>query len=208
MNEVIEPVIERKPSVVNSKETQTELFHEITAEEFQFEKHFGKALVAALYYVMFYLPFVLPVKVWGNAGARLSTIWENKILNYKEQDVKYSLFTFYFNCSLNLTVDAIIFLAYPIGFIYFTYDFIASLVDKAPVGGAIMGFIGMLFVTFESVLGMKLFKETLIYIINNLVGWMIEVMTNMGKLIKNMWLLNVVIKKKNNARIDIKDIIQ
>ena len=36
--------------------------------------------------------------------------------------------------------------------------------------------------------------------INNLVSWILEMIVNVGKLIKNVWLLNFVVKRKEEFK--------
>jgi len=58
------------------------------------------------------------------------------------------------------------------------------------------GYVMSLFSFYISVLFIRAGKEALTYILNNLVVWLFDVFKNIGLFIKNMWLLNIVIKKK------------
>ncbi|MEJ6663161.1 MAG: hypothetical protein QNL31_02560 [Flavobacteriaceae bacterium] len=166
--------------------------NEIKTEDFDFKKHFVKASLGALYYLFVYIPFILPYKIWGKAATRISLLWENKSIVYNEKDKGYPLYLFYFNYIINFIFDALIFLAWPVGIIYATYLYIDSFEYMDFFGGYVVS----LFAYYFSVLSIRLAKETLFFILNYLIVWLFEVIKNIGLLIKNIWLLNFVIKKK------------
>jgi hypothetical protein len=166
--------------------------NEIKTEDFNFKKHFVKASLGALYYLFVYIPFILPYKIWGKAATRISLLWENKSIVYNETDKGYPLYLFYFNYIINFIFDALIFLAWPVGLIYATYAYI----DAFDYMGFFDGYVVSLFTYYFSVLAIRLAKETLFFVLNYLVIWLFDVIRNIGLLIKNLWLLNFVIKKK------------
>ena len=166
--------------------------NEIKTEDFDFKKHFVKASLGALYYLFVYIPFILPYKIWGKAATRISLLWENKSIVYNEKDKGYPLYLFYFNYIINFIFDALIFLAWPVGLIYATYAYIDAFEYMDFFGGYVVS----LFTYYFSVLAIRLAKETLFFVLNYLVIWLFEVIKNIGLLMKNIWLLNFVIKKK------------
>jgi len=119
-------------------------------------------------------------------------LWDNKSITYNEKEQGYPLYLFYFNYIINFVFDALVFLAWPIGLIYATYSYIDAFDNMAFFGGYVVS----LFTHYFSVLAIRLAKETLFFILNYLVIWLFEAIKNIGLLIKNMWLLNIVIKKK------------
>lgn len=176
------------------------------SEDFDFKNHFATAGLGALYYLFVYIPVILPFKIWGQAASRISLLWRDKSVLYSEGDKSYPLFTFYYNYLINFVFDALIFLAWPIGFVFSTYTFIDSFSSSMFVS-LFIGYLISLASNYLSVLLIRLGKETLFFALNNLLTWIIDVVKNIGKLIKNMWLLNFVIKKKHdNSKINIEDL--
>ncbi len=163
-------------------------------EDFDFGKHFVNAVGGALYYLLLYIPFVLPFLVWGKAATRLSLIWENKSIVYSENEKVYPVWTFYLFYIVNFLLDAAIFLVWPVGFLYLGYLYAVEMEFKADF---VWFFLMPLFGTYVSVISIKITKETLFFILNNLVTWILDVFVNIGKFIKNMWLLNFVWRKKD-----------
>tara|TARA_B100000482_G_C12591735_1_gene291804 strand:- start:932 stop:1450 length:519 start_codon:yes stop_codon:yes gene_type:complete len=159
-------------------------------ENFNFNKHFLNAILGSLYYVFVYIPFILPFKIWGQAAARISILWEKKSLGYDEKKSNYPLFIFYFKYVVDFVFDAAIFLAWPFGIIFSTYTYIDSTYFNFE------DFILMLGGFYLSVLYTRFLKELLNFFLNYLVVWMLDVIKNIGLLIKNMWLLNFVFKNK------------
>jgi len=102
------------------------------------------------------------------------------------------MFMFYFNYIINFVFDAAMFLLWPLGFIYATYSYIDHF-DYTPF---IEGYILVLLAIYSYVLIIKLLKEILFFIVNNLLSWLFDVLRNIGKLIKNVWLLNFVHRNK------------
>ena len=172
--------------------TATNPANESNTEDFDFKKHFVNASLGALYYLIVYIPFILPFKIWGKAATRISLLWENKSLIYSEQEKSYPLHLFLFYYIINFIFDAIIFLAWPVGLVLATYFYIEAF-EFMPF---FEGYVMSLFSYYISVLFIRAGKEALTYILNNLVVWLFDVFKNIGLFIKNMWLLNIVIKKK------------
>ncbi|MCF6184745.1 MAG: hypothetical protein L3J56_09015 [Bacteroidales bacterium] len=166
--------------------------NEPKTEDFSFKNHFVKAALGALYYLFIYIPFILPFKIWGKAATRISLLWDNKSITYNEKEKEYPLYLFYFNYIINFIFDALIFLAWPIGLIYATYLYIDGFEYMKFFGG----YVKNLFTYYFSVLLIRLAKETLFFILNYLIIWLFEVIRNIGLLIKNLWLLNFVFRKK------------
>lgn len=169
-----------------------EIAVEVKTEDFKFKEHALKALLGSLYYIFVYIPFILPIKIWGKAAARISLVWDSKSISYNENNSKYALFSFYFNYIINFIFDACSVLIYPIGFIYCTY----TLTQNTDF----TGYIASLFGVYSSVCAIRFAKETLFFMINNLVSWILEMIVNVGKLIKNVWLLNFVVKRKEEFK--------
>ena len=162
-------------------------------EEFDFKKHFVKALLAGLYYLILYIPFFLPFKIWGKAATRISSHWENKSLGYSEDKSNDPVFYFYFLFTVNFLLDAIIFLIWPLGFLFQTYTYFIKYELEMPF---FEGYVLVLFGIYLSVISIKAGKEAIYFVLNVLLKWALEVVSNIGKLIKNLWLLNFVYKKK------------
>jgi len=158
---------------------------EAKTEDFDFGKHFVNALLATLYYLFVFITFILPFKVWTKAATRISMMWESKTISYKEGDDVYPLFSFYFKYFTTFLFDAIIFISWLLGLIF-----------QIKVYHDFKGFLIGIFLTYVSVIVIRLSKEVWFYVINNLITWILKVFENIGKLIKNMWLLNFVYKNK------------
>jgi len=168
------------------------LISEVKTEDFDLNKHLKNAFLGSLYYLFIYIPFILPFKVWSKAATRISKLWEEKSLIYNENKSSYPMFMFYFNYIINFVFDAAMFLLWPLGFIYATYSYIDHF-DYTPF---IEGYILVLLAIYSYVLIIKLLKEILFFIVNNLLSWLFDVLRNIGKLIKNAWLLNFVHRNK------------
>ena len=166
---------------------------DVKTEDFDFKKHFLNALLGALYYIFVYVPVILPFKIWGKAAARISLLWEKKSLGYNENDSTYPALYFYFVYLVNFLLDAVIFLIWPLGFLFQTYQYFIEYEAGLPFFEA---YVLVLLGIYLSVISLKIAKEIIYYFLNTLLKWFIEVLTNIGKLIKNMWLLNIVYKKK------------
>jgi hypothetical protein len=162
-------------------------------EDFDFGKHFVGAIGGALYYLLLYIPFVLPFLIWGKAATRLSLIWQNKSIVYSENNKVYPVWSFYFFYLVNFILDAAIFLSWPVGFLFLGYQYGVEMEFQPDF---VEFFLIPLFGMYVSVISIKLGKETLYFILNNLVLWVLDVLVNIGKFIKNMWLLNFVYRKK------------
>ena len=52
---------------------------------------------------------------------------------------------------------------------------------------------------YGSVIVLRLAKETLKFVIENLVSWMLAVIHGIGQMLVNVWKFNVVIRHKNNS---------
>ena len=133
---------------------------------------------------------MLPFKIWGNAATRISALWDSKTIDYQEKGKGYPLFAFYLNYLINFIFDALMFLAWPVGLI--------AAIVLGILSGEIVGFGSALVGFYSLVLGLRLAKEILFFILNTLITWILDVIKNIGQLIKNIWLLNFVIKKKGN----------
>lgn len=180
--------------VSNMENQETEFVTEEKTPEFYFKKHVVKALLGALYYLIVYIPFILPFKVWGKAATRVSALWESKSISYNENSAKYPIYSFYFNYFINFIFDAVMVLIWPLGFIFVTFFFFKDF-EQTPFFDY---YIITLLKIYLSVIGIRLMKETYFFIINNLGSWLLNTIINIGKLVKNMWLLNFVYKKKLN----------
>ncbi len=167
--------------------------NEIKTEDFEVKKHLLNATLGALYYLFLYIPFILPFKIWCKAATRLSLLWEQKKLIYNEKESNYPLVLFYFYYLVNFLFDAVMFLVWPIGFLWYTFKFI----DNYEYLSFFEGYILVLFGIYVSVLLIRLQKEILFFIINTLISWLFDVLINIGRFIKNAWLLNFVHRNKN-----------
>lgn len=170
---------------------QTTIAQEQKTENFSFSQHFVKALIGALYYLILYIPFILPYNIWGKAATRLSHVWESKSLAYDENNGTYPLHNFYLKYVVNFIFDALMFLIWPIGLIIT----IKMRIDNE--GMEIVDVLIMLFTWYIYVIAIRVMKEIVFFILNTLVSWFLNVIKNMGQLIKNIWLLNFVIKRKD-----------
>jgi hypothetical protein len=170
---------------------QTTIAEEQKTENFNFSQHFVKALIGALYYLILYIPFILPFNIWGKATTRLSHVWESKSLAYSEENGAYPLHNFYLKYVVNFIFDAAMFLVWPIGLVMT----IKARIDNE--GMEIMDVLIMLFTFYIYVVGIRVMKEVLFFILNTLISWFLDVIKNIGQLIKNVWLLNIVIKRKD-----------
>lgn len=164
---------------------------ELKTGEFDFKEHALKAILGALYYLFIYIPFILPFKIWGKAATRVSSLWDTKSLAYNENNSNYPIYLFYFEYMINFIFDAVTVLIWPIGFIYITYTFMHVM----EFNNFMDNYVKLLLGLYTSVIFVRAGKETLFFVINNLVIWVLGVLVNIGKFIKNLWLLNFVIKK-------------
>jgi len=181
--------------------TTKEIAVEPKTGDFDFKEHALKALLSALYYIFVYIPFIFPFLVWGKAASRLSSLWDNKSIKYDENKAQYPAFYFYFNYLINFVFDAYILLIWPLGLIYVAYQYISVVKFFPVIDGLIYYLLIPLFSVYASVIIIRLMKEALFFILNNLITWIFNVIINIGKLIKNAWLLNIVIRKKDTMSI-------
>ena len=165
---------------------------ETKTADFDVKEHLANAALGALYYLIVYIPFILPFHIWGKAATRISLLWEHKSIQYNENKGDYPLYLFYFHYIINFIFDALMFLVWPIGLIVATYNYI----DALEYANLYDVYILELFTYYFSVISIRLAKETLFFVLNYLIKWLFSVLKNIGLLIKNMWLLNFVIKKK------------
>jgi hypothetical protein len=93
--------------------------------------------------------------------------------------------------AVNFIFDAAMFLVWPVGLVMT----IKARIDNE--GMEIMDVLIMLFTFYIYVVGIRVMKEVLFFILNTLVSWFFDVIKNIGQLIKNVWLLNIVIKRKD-----------
>ena len=163
-------------------------------EEFDFGKHALNALYGALYYLIVYIPFILPYNIWGKAATRISHIWENKSLVYKEGEKVYPVHSFYFMYLVNFLIDALIFLIWIFGFLFFSYVYFIKLKAKGPI---VETYLIPLFSVYTSVIWLKAGKEILHFFLNNMVVWFLDVIAAIGRFLKHMWGLNFVFRKKD-----------
>ena len=49
---------------------------------------------------------------------------------------------------------------------------------------------------YGSVIGIRLAKETLKFVLDNLVTWMLNVLHSIGQMFVNVWKFNIVIRRK------------
>ena len=166
--------------------------NEQRTEDFNFKQHALSALIGALYYLIAYIPFILPFVIWGKAATRVSKVWEEKSLGYNEEGKTYPLFSFYLIYIIDFLFDAIILLVWPIYGLIILYTYLMNF----DIEYILQLLILPLFMAYVSVLSLRLMKEVLFFILNTLISWILDVIKNIGQLIKNMWLLNFVIKKK------------
>ena len=122
------------------------------------------------------------------------------LINFFKPTIFTKLFFIYYLFQelylINFVFDAFSVLIWPIGFIYCVYSYI----DNIKYADFVQDFIMVLVPIYLSVILIRFAKETLFFMINNLVSWVLEVISNIGKLIKNLWLLNIVVKRKEDSK--------
>ncbi|MDB4148160.1 hypothetical protein N9591_00190 [Flavobacteriaceae bacterium] len=98
--------------------------------------------------------------------------------------------------SFEIVIDRFFIISFLFGVILFF-----SFFDNCEYTPFIEGYIFVLLTVYSSILIIKLQKEILFFIVNNLLSWLFDVLRNIGKLIKNAWLLNFVHRNKlNNSK--------
>ena len=171
----------------------TDIAKEQRTEDFNFKEHALSALLGAAYYLLVYIPFILPFTIWGKAATRLSKVWEEKSLGYDEAGKSYPLFSFYLVYLVDFFFDALILLTWPILGLYTLYEYIMDF----DIELIVEAFLIPIFIVYISALTFRAAKEVVFFILNTLISWVLDVIKNIGKLIKNIWLLNFVIKRKD-----------
>lgn len=169
---------------------QDQTIRDAQTEDFSFGTHALKALMAAAYYLLIYIPFILPYKIWGKAATRLALFWDSKSIAYSEKDKAYPLHSFIVNYYIYFLFDAVIFLAWVLGFLvaifFMTQEVAAGLVA--------------LIVAYLSVVGIKVAKEVFYFMLNHILvslwKWILNVISAFGRFCINAWGLNFVYRKK------------
>ena len=68
-----------------------------------------------------------------------------------------------------------------------------------PFFEAVKSFATALIGMYASVIFIRLAKESLKFVVENLVSWMLDVIHGIGQMLVNVWKFNVVIRNKNNS---------
>lgn len=169
---------------------QDQTIRDAQTEDFSFGTHAVKALMAAAYYLLLYIPFILPYKIWGKAATRLALFWDSKSIAYSENDKVYPLHSFIVMYYIYFLFDAVIFLAWALGFLFAVF----SMTQEVSAG------LVVLTMAYSSVIGIKLAKEVFYFILNHILvalwKWVLNVISAIGRFWINVWGLNFVYRKK------------
>jgi len=170
---------------------------------FNSDKHLKPAIKAAVYYLFVYIPILLPLSIWKEAAVSLTGLWQTRSISFNSRSGKYPLWSLLYSYVVNFVFDAAILLAWP----FLLYQFIFEANGFSMIGDLfsseyisfveamkiiISGGLAM----YGSVIAIRLAKETLKFVLENLVAWMLNVLHSIGQMLVNVWKFNIVIRRK------------
>ena len=177
---------------------------EQSSQEFNKDKHLKPAIQAAVYYLFIYIPILLPLSIWKQAAVSLTNLWQSRSISFNSNSGNYPLWKLLYNYIITFVFDAAILLAWPLALYEFIFemngfDAIKGMFEYLPFLQAVKTFGITLISMYASVIFIRLAKETLKFVIENLVSWMLAVIHGIGQMLVNVWKFNVVIRYKNNS---------
>ena len=177
---------------------------EQSSQEFNKDKHLKPAIQAAVYYLFIYIPILLPLSIWKQAAVSLTNLWQSRSISFNSNSGNYPLWKLLYHYLITFVFDAAILLAWPIYLYFFIFELdgfsaIKGMFQYLPFMVALRTFAFALLIMYGSVIVLRLAKETLKFVIENLVSWMLAVIHGIGQMLVNVWKFNVVIRHKNNS---------
>jgi hypothetical protein len=169
--------------------------------EFNSDEHLKPAIKAAVYYLFIYIPILLPISIWKEAAVSLTNIWQSRSISFNSRTGKYPLWSLFYKYVVTFVFDASILLAWPILIYQFIFEWsgfsmIGNMFEYMSFSAAIKTIISGGLAMYGSVIGIRLAKETLKFVLDNLVTWMLNVLHSIGQMLVNVWKFNVVIRRK------------
>jgi len=153
---------------------------------FNREEHLVPSFKAAVYYLLVYIPILLPL-----------SIWQTRSVSFENPTGKYPLWSMLYKYLVTVVFDSAILLAWLIGLYVSIFEFkayeIFKYMDFFP---AMKTTLKGLLMIYTSVIMIKLAKETLNFILENLITWILDVIRSIGQMMVNIWKLNFVIRRK------------
>ena len=173
-------------------------------QEFNKDKHLKPAIQAAVYYLFIYIPILLPLSIWKQAAVSLTSLWQTRSISFNSNSGNYPLWKLLYHYLLTFVFDAAILLAWPLVLYQFIFeldgfDAIGVMFEYMPFFEAVKTLATTLIGMYACVIFIRLAKETLKFVVENLVSWMLDVIHGIGQMLVNVWKFNVVIRNKNNS---------
>jgi len=164
---------------------------------FKREEHLVPSLKAAVYYLLIYIPLLLPLSIWKTAAVSLAKLWQTRSVSFESPSGKYPLWSMLYNYLITFVFDSAILLAWVFGLYQALFEFkgyeVFKYMDFFPAMKTTL--LGLLTI-YTSVILLKLAKETLNFILDNLITWILDVIRSIGQMMVNIWKLNFVIRRK------------
>ncbi len=164
---------------------------------FNREEHLVPSLKAAVYYLLIYIPLLLPLSIWKTAAVSLAKLWQTRSVSFESPSGKYPLWSMLYNYLITFVFDSAILLAWVFGLYQALFEFkgyeVFKYMDFFPAMKTTL--LGLLTI-YTSVILLKLAKETLNFILDNLITWILDVIRSIGQMMVNIWKLNFVIRRK------------
>tara|TARA_B110000503_G_C7022018_1_gene360219 strand:- start:6 stop:584 length:579 start_codon:yes stop_codon:yes gene_type:complete len=166
-------------------------------DSFNREEHLVPSLKAAVYYLLVYIPLLLPLAIWKNAAVSLAKLWRTRSVSFENPTGKYPLWSMLYNYLVTFVFDSAILLAWALGLYQALFEIkgyeVFNYMDFFPAMKTML--IGLLTI-YTSVIFLKLAKESLNFILENLITWILDVIRSIGQMLVNIWKLNIVIRRK------------
>lgn len=164
---------------------------------FNREEHLVPSFKAAVYYLLVYIPILLPLSIWKTAAVALAKLWQTRSVSFENPTGKYPLWSMLYKYLVTVVFDSAILLAWLIGLYASIFEVkayeIFKYMDFFP---AMKTTLKGLLMIYTSVIMIKLAKETLNFILENLITWILDVIRSIGQMMVNIWKLNFVIRRK------------
>jgi hypothetical protein len=172
-----------------------------TNSQFNHDEHLVPSIKAAFYYLLVYIPILLPLSIWKDSSVSLTNLWQTRSVSFDSSSGKYPLWSLLYKYLVTFVFDAAILLAWPYALYQAIFEFkLFTMLKNAFEYSGFMDTVELLLYTllaiYTSVVFLRLAKETLNFVIENLVTWILDILRSIGQMMINIWKLNIVIRRK------------
>ena len=165
--------------------------------QFNRDEHIMPSVKAAFYYLFIYIPILLPLSIWKDAAVSLTNLWQTRSVSFDSSSGKYPLWSLLYKYLVTFVFDAAILLAWPFALYQAIFEFhLFTMLGHFDFVDAVELLIKALLAIYTSVIVLRLAKETLNFVIENLITWILDIFRSIGQMMVNIWKLNIVIRRK------------